>query len=37
MFHTNTDGVMFYLQDSYKAVSNLTLNYWVRYENFTPI
>ncbi len=35
--HTYTDGVMFYLQDSYKASSNLTLNYGVRYEYFTPI
>ena len=35
--HTYTDGFMFYLQDSYKATSNLTLNYGVRYEYFTPI
>ena len=28
---------MFYLQDSFKATSNLTLNYGVRYEYFTPI
>ena len=35
--HTYTDGVMFYLQDSHKASSNLTLNYGVRYEYFTPI
>ena len=28
---------MFYLQDSHKASSNLTLNYGVRYEYFTPI
>ena len=34
---TYTDGVMFYLQDSYKASSDLTLNYGVRYEYFTPI
>ena len=34
---TYTDGVMFYLQDSHKASSNLTLNYGVRYEYFTPI
>ncbi len=35
--HTYTDGVMFYVQDSYKATDRLTLNYGVRYEYFTPI
>ena len=35
--HTFTDGVMFYVQDSHKATSDLTLNYGVRYEYFTPI
>ena len=34
---TYTDGFMFYLQDSHKATSDLTLNYGVRYEYFTPI
>ncbi len=35
--HTFTDGMMFYIQDSYKATPNLTLNFGVRYEYFTPI
>ena len=35
--HTYTDGVMFYLQDSFKATPKLTLNYGVRYEYFTPV
>lgn len=35
--HTYTDGVMFYVQDQYKATSDLTLNFGVRYEYFTPI
>ena len=35
--HTYTDGVMFYLQDAYKASPKLTLNYGVRYEYFTPL
>ena len=35
--HTYTDGVMFYVQDSFKATPKLTLNYGVRYEYFTPV
>ena len=35
--HNYTDGYMFYLQDSWKATPELTLNYGVRYEYFTPL
>ncbi len=34
--HNYTDGYMFYVQDSWKATPDFTLNYGIRYEYFTP-
>ena len=35
--HNYMDGYMFYVQDSWNATPELTLNYGVRYEYFTPL
>jgi hypothetical protein len=35
--HTYVDGTMFYAQDSWQATPDLTINYGVRYEYFTPV
>jgi hypothetical protein len=35
--HTYIDGTMFYAQDSWQATPDLTVNYGIRYEYFTPV
>jgi hypothetical protein len=35
--HTYVDGTMFYAQDSWRATPELTINYGIRYEYFTPV
>ena len=35
--HNYTDGYMAYVQDAWSATPNLTINYGLRYEYFTPL